>query len=77
VKTLCNVRGITLHHKASQLVNFDTIKHLALNGISNSSVRVHTEKIKRLRGGGARVSIVTEHEDKINNIHFLSGVMRR
>jgi hypothetical protein len=53
VKTVCKVRSITLNYKASQLVNFDTIKDLVLNGRSDSTVTVHTDKkIKRKRGDG-------------------------
>ena len=37
-KTVCKVQGITFNYKASQLVNFDTIKDLILNGPSNSTV---------------------------------------
>jgi hypothetical protein len=71
VKKVCKVRGITLNYKASQLVNFDTIKNLVLNGRSHSTVTVRTDKeIKRKRGDGARVSIVTEPEDKIYIISF-------
>jgi hypothetical protein len=40
----CKVRGITLNYKASQLVNFETIKDLVLNGRSNSTVTVHTDR---------------------------------
>jgi hypothetical protein len=48
VKRVCKVRGVTLNYKASQLVNFETIKALVLNGRLNSSVRVRTDKkIKR------------------------------
>ena len=52
-KTACKVRGIAHNYKASQLVNFRTIKHLFLNGRSNSTVTVHSEKkIKRKRIDG-------------------------
>jgi len=40
VKTVCNVRGITLNYQASQLVNFDTIYDLVLNGSSDSTLTV-------------------------------------
>jgi hypothetical protein len=70
-KTVCKVRGMTLNYKASQLVNFETIKDLVLNGCSNSTVTVHTDKkIKRKRIDGACVSIVTEPEDKIYRVSF-------
>jgi hypothetical protein len=65
------VRGITLNYKASQLVNFDTIKVSVLNGRSNSTVTVRSDKkIKRKRGDGACVSIVTETKNKIYKISF-------
>ena len=71
MKTVCKVRGITLNYKASQLVNFETIKDLLLNGRSNSTVTVHTDKkIKRKRIDGACVSIVTEPEEKIYRVSF-------
>ena len=44
-KTFCKVPGITLNYKASQLVNFETIKDLVLNGRSNNTVTVHSDKI--------------------------------
>ena len=66
MKTVCKVRGIILNYKASQLVNFETIKYLVLNGRLNSTVTVRTDKkIKRKRIECACVSIVTEPEDKI------------
>jgi len=50
---VCKLRGITLNYKASQLVNFETIKDLVLNRHSNSTVTVHTDKkIKRKRIDG-------------------------
>ena len=50
-KTVCKVRGIKLKFKASQFVNFETIKHLVLYRRSNSIVTVHTDKnkIKEIR----------------------------
>lgn len=46
-KTLCKVHGITLNNKASQLVNFDVIKDMNLNGEETDIVTVHAEsKIK-------------------------------
>ena len=64
-KTVCKVRVITLNYKASQLVNFETIKFLILNGRSNSTVTVHTDKkIKRKGIDCGCLLIVTEPEDK-------------
>ena len=75
MKTVCKVRGITLNYRASQVVNFETIKHLVLNGRSNSTVTVHTDKkIKRKRIDGACVSIVTEHEKKSTEYPLSSAV---
>ena len=69
---MCKVRGITLNYKASQLVNYETIKYLFLNGLSNSTVTVRRDKkIKRKRGDGECVSIMTEAEDKIYRVFFL------
>jgi len=67
---VCKVRGITLHYKASQLVNFETIKVLILNGRSNSTFTVRTDKNQKKRGDGACVSIVTEPEDKTYRVRF-------
>ena len=48
-KTVCKVRGITLNNKTSELVTFDTIKDVVLNGAP--PVTVHTDrKIKRRKG---------------------------
>ena len=59
-KTVCKVRGITLNYSASQL------------GGETETVTVHTEgKIKRKRGNGGRVQIVTEPEDKTYRVSFL------
>ena len=71
VKKVCKVRGITLNYKASQLVNFDTIKNLVLKRPANNTVTVNTsKKVKRERDEGACVSIVTDPEDKIYTISF-------
>ena len=68
---MCKVRGITLHYKASQLVNFEAIKELVLRGRLKSTVRVRTDKkIKRKRGDVACVSIVTDPENKIYRVTF-------
>ena len=75
VKSVCKVRGITLYYKALQLVNFDMIKYLLLNGISANAVRVRTvKKIKRKRGDGTCVSIVTEPDDNFYRVSFSSGI---
>ena len=68
-KTVCKVRGITLNYNALQLVNLETIIDLVLNGRSNSTVTVHTDKkTKRKRIYGACVSIVKEPENKIYRV---------
>ena len=56
VKKVCKVRGITLNYKASQLVNFETIKNLVLSGRLNTTVTVRTYKISKERGDVACVS---------------------
>ena len=68
------VRGNTLNYKASQLVNFETINDLVLNGHPNSTVKIQTDKkIKRKRIDCACVSIVTEPEDNIYRLSFFKG----
>jgi len=72
-KTVCKVRGITLNYSASQLVNFESIRRMILRGVGGETdnVTVHTErKIKRKRGKGGRVQIVTEPEDKTYRVYF-------
>jgi len=72
-KTVCKVRGITLNYSASQLVNFESIRRMILKGVGGETdtVTVHTErKIKRKRGNGGRVQIVTEPEDKTYRVSF-------
>ena len=65
LKTVCKVRCITLNYKVWQPMNFETIKDLVLNGRTNSTVTVHTDKnIKRKGGDIACESIVTQSEDK-------------
>ena len=52
-KTVCKVRGITLNYSTSQLVNFDVIRDMILNGRPDEVVKVHTDKkIKRKRKEG-------------------------
>jgi len=55
-KTVCKVRGITLNYSASQLVNFESIKHMILTGDETDTITVHTEKKSNKRGalGGYR-----------------------
>jgi hypothetical protein len=48
VKTVCEVRGITLNYDDSKLVNFDVIRKIVLKGGPQDVVLVHTDKkIKR------------------------------
>ena len=71
--TVCKVRGITLNYSASQLVYFETMKHMILKGNEENTVTVHTaRKIKRKRGkdGDGRVNIISEQEDKTYRISF-------
>jgi hypothetical protein len=72
--TVCKVRGFTLNYSASQVLNFEKLKHMILKGNEQDTVTIHTErKIKRKRGkdGEGRVQIVTESEDKIYRVSFL------
>ena len=63
-KTVCKVRGITLNHSTSQMVNFDVIKEMILNKRPDEVVTVHTDrKIKRKKKEG-RVQILSEAEGK-------------
>jgi len=66
-KSVCKVRGITLHYNASQLVSFEVIKDMILGKTETEQVTVHTEKkIKRNRKeGGGVVSIITDPEYKL------------
>ena len=60
-----------MNYSASQLVNFESIKHMILRGGVTETVTVHTaRKIKRKRGNG-RVQIVTEPEEKTYRVLFL------
>ena len=71
MKTVFEVRGITLNYNSSQLVNFDAIKFLVLKSPANTlTVTVHTSKKIKRKGWGARVFIITEPEDKIYRILF-------
>ena len=72
--TVCKVRGITLNYSASQLVNFERMKQLILNGTKTDTVTVHTSrkiKRKRCREHDGRIRIVTEPEDKTYRVSFL------
>ena len=63
-----------MNYSASQTVNFESIRRMILRGVSceTDTVTVHTErKIKRKRGNGGRVQIVTEPEDKTYRLSFL------
>ena len=65
MKTVCKLRDIARNCKSSQLLNFETIKVLILNGRLNSTVTVRTDKKnKRNRIDGACVSIVRDPEEK-------------
>jgi len=71
-KTVCKVRGITLHFSASKLVNFETMKDMILATDQNETVIVRTlnkMKRKRYRGG---VHIISEPKKK-SRVSFLKG----
>jgi hypothetical protein len=67
-KTVCKVRGITLNYSASQIVNFDYMKHMILDDAGQVLIRTE-KKIKRKRGIEG-VYIVSEPEDKIYRTCF-------
>ena len=59
-----------MNYIASQLVNFESIKHMILGGGETDTVTFHNErKIKRKWGNG-KVQIVTEPEDKTYRVSF-------
>ena len=69
-KTVCKVRGITLNYTTFQILNFETIRDMVLNGTQRDIV-VHTAKkikTKRDRGGPF---VVSQPEDKRYKITFL------
>ena len=71
---MCKVRCITLNYGASQLVNFESIKHIIMRGTETDTVTVHTAhsiKRKRCRYDDGRIRIVTEPEDKTYRLSFL------
>ena len=62
-KTVCEVRGIRLNYKASQLVNFEKIKDTILSKKDDETVIVRTEnKIKSKKIGG--VHLISERETR-------------
>lgn len=66
------VRDVTLNYSASQLVNFESIKEIKLQGGCDIFVRTEN-KVKRKRAGkGEGVSaILTEPEDQTYGVSFL------
>jgi hypothetical protein len=67
-KTVCKVRGITLNYSASQLVNFDVIKDMIVNGEPDVVMVRTNKKIKRKTKGRtavgcAVISLITEPEE--------------
>ena len=74
IRRLCKVRGITLNHSTSQLVNFDVIRDMILKTgrtTPDDVVTVHTDKkIKRKTGKDGGVQILSEAEDKIYRVSF-------
>jgi hypothetical protein len=71
--TVCKIRGISLNYTSSQLVSFDIIRHMVLNGRPDHVLTVHTDKkIKRKKTDGGGVAIVTEAEDKIYRVSFFT-----
>jgi len=43
-KVICKIRGITLNYSTSQLVNFEVIMDIVLEGTKMRHVNLHTEK---------------------------------
>ena len=65
--TVCKFRGITLSYNVSQLVNFKIIRDMILGTERLPTVTVQTERKIKCKGkGGVTVSIVSEHEDKLD-----------
>jgi hypothetical protein len=49
--TVCKVRGFTFNYGASQVLNFEKLKHMILKGTEQDTVTIHDErKIKRKKG---------------------------
>jgi len=49
-KTVCKVRGITLNYSASQLVNFEKIKHMILSKKDDETVIVRKRTRSNAKG---------------------------
>jgi len=72
------VRGITLNSTASQLVNFDSIKDMALCADVKDVITIRTEKMRRkfrkCDGSGPSsadmVTVVSEPEEKLYRVSF-------
>jgi len=64
-KTVYKVRGITLNHNASQLVNFDAIKGMTLKGDETDVVTVHTERKMKCKRADGKISVISGLGDKM------------
>ena len=68
-KTVCKVRGITLNYTTSQIVNFDTIRDMVLNGTQRDVV-VHTAKKIKTKRDRDGPFVVSQPEAKRYNVTF-------
>ena len=66
-KTMCKVWGITLNYTTSQIVNFEAIRDMVLNGMQRD-VAVHTAKKIRTKRERDGPFVVLQPEDKRYNI---------
>jgi hypothetical protein len=70
--TICKVKGLTLNHKTSQLVNFEALKNMVLNEGSEDSMTIQIEQ-NRIRRAKDK-SVITVNEKKVFKIN---GLKRR
>lgn len=72
-KTCCKIRGFTLNHQNSQLLNFNSIKDIVLNSPNKEIVTVNPYKIKR---DLKKVRILSCKEEKKYTFTFDKRVIR-
>ena len=68
-KTVCKLRDITLNNTTFQIVNFETIRDMVLNGTQRDVV-VHTAKKIKTKRDRDGPFVVSQPEDKCYNITF-------
>ena len=71
-KTVCKIRGITLNYSTSQLVNFDVIRDMILNGRLDEVVTVHTDK-KNKRKSKEECRFFRRRRTKFTEFRFSRG----